>query len=544
MAIAETSRKRKRKKRKKKRPAAQPAPAAPAPAPAPSSPPSGPASYRWITGWDDSRQDGLVRAVYDPASHSTPQDPATIPPRPLPQAQNPPTPPSPQPFGTYSGPFGRVQAKRLLDRAGFGPIRGQSEVFAELGLQDAVYLLTRPSGSPTLTGPEPTDYDGNPIAPADAWGHDHLWWLDRMVRSNQSLIERIALVFHDWFATSNAGVSHQQQMIDQSWLFRNGGLGSFLDLTVNVTKDPAMLQWLNGNENRRNGLNENYARELMELFTLGADRGAYTETDIREAARGLTGWRNDWSAELGAYNFRFESNRHDNDNKTIFGRTGNWNWNDVPLLCLENSLHPSFFVLKLWSYFIPVPPSNDTRDALASIYTSNSYAVRPVLEAILMHPDFYLGPPMIKPPVVHLASMLRAIGRPVDTDYWTWLSDLAGQFLFWPPNVSGWDDNRWLDTGRMRARWLISTYALENTYFDPWNGPDYDPDEAADRALDNALAGWDYPPLRAEQQTELLRFSDNAFPASLASWQRSPYRAMRQNALRQLIAISPDLILS
>ena len=108
----------------------------------------------------------------------------------------------------------------------------------------------------------------------------------------------MALVFHDWFATSNAVVDHQQQLIDQSWLFRNGCFGSFLDLTVNVTKDPAMLQWLNGIENRRGAPNENYARELMELFTLGADRGAYTEDDIREAARALTGWRN--RLELGA----------------------------------------------------------------------------------------------------------------------------------------------------------------------------------------------------------------------------------------------------
>jgi uncharacterized protein (DUF1800 family) len=364
-----------------------------------------------------------------------------------------------------------------------------------------------------------------------------------MVRSDHPLEERIALVFHDWFATSNASVSKQQQMMDQSNLFRAGGLGSFLDLTINVTKDPAMLQWLNGNENRRNGLNENYGRELMELFTLGADRGAYTETDIREAARGLTGWRNDWSSELGAYNFRFDPNRHDNNNKTIFGRTGNWNWDDVPRLCLENSLHPTFFVDKLWSYFIPQPPSNDTRDALASIYTSSNYGIRPVLEAILMHPDFYLGPPMVKPPVVHLVSLLRAVGRYIDTDYWTWLCDLAGQFLFWPPNVSGWDDNRWLDTSRMRARWLISTFVLEDFYYDPWNGQPYDPAEQPGPALDRALSRWDYPPLRVEQQDELMHFAQNAFTIA-AGWQNSPYRAMRQNALQQLIAISPDLILA
>ena len=122
---------------------------------------------------------------------------------------------------------------------------------------------------------------------------------------------------------------------------------------------------------------------------------------------------------------------------------------------------------------------------------------------------------------------------------------MAGQQLFWPPNVSGWDDTRWLDTSRMRARWLIVTYALEDDYFDPWDGPDYDPTEAPGPALDRALATWDYPPLRAEHQDELLRFSQQRLPRrSLAGWQQSPYRAMRQNALRQLIAISPDLLLA
>ena len=176
------------------------------------------------------------------------------------------------------------------------------------------------------------------------------------------------------------------------------------------------------------------------------------------------------------------------------------------------------------SYFIPQPPSADTRVALTSLYTSNGHAIRPVVEAILMHPDLYLGLPMVKPPVVFLASLLRALGRGVDGDSWIWLSDMMGQQLFRPPNVSGWDDNRWLDTSRMQARWLTTTYALDEHYFDPWNGPDYDLDEAPAPALDRALAIWDYPPMRSEQQNELLRFSQNAFPTSLANWQRSPYR--------------------
>ena len=148
------------------------------------------------------------------------------------------------------------------------------------------------------TGPQPTDGDGAPLAPRDAWGHDHLWWLDRMVRSNQPLVERMTLIWHDWFATSNDGVGSQKLMLRPERAAATHALGSFADLLLNVTTDPAMLLWLNGTENSKWSPNENYARELMELFMLGAGRG-YTEDDVREQARALTGWRNDWNEGAG-----------------------------------------------------------------------------------------------------------------------------------------------------------------------------------------------------------------------------------------------------
>lgn len=447
-----------------------------------------------------------------------------------------------RPSGSYQGPFGPEQALRLINRAGFGPLAGQAEQLAGMGLVDAVRSLTRPSGAANLSGPAPTDDEGNPLAPADAWGHDHLWWLDRMVRSDQPLVERMALVFHDWFATSLDGVSKQQQMIDQSNLFRSACFGSFLDLFRAVTIDPAMLQWLNGNENRRGAPNENYAREMMELFSLGADRGAYGEDDIREAARALTGWRNDWSSELGAHNFRFDPKRFDANPKTVFERTGNWGWEDACRLCVENPFHPSFFVEKLWSYFVPQPPPAATRDALISTYAGSGWQIRPVLEAILMSPELYEGPAMVKPPVVQLAGTLRALGRPVDTDAWTWLCEPAGQVLFRPPNVAGWDDSRWLDTSRMRARWNIVDYAVESVAVDAWNG-EYSATESADEALARALATWGSPSLRPEHRDELLDFARRAQGLAIANWQQAPYRAMRQNALLQLIGIDPDTIL-
>jgi len=448
----------------------------------------------------------------------------------------------PRPPGAYQGGFGVPQATRLLARAGFGPAPGQAEQLVSLGLTGAVQSLTRPSGTAVLSGPPPRDDEGKPLAPADAWGHDHLWWLDRMVRGNQPLVERMALVFHDWFATSNANVSRTQQMIDQSNLFRSRCFGSFLDLFEAVTIDPAMLQWLNGNENRKWAPNENYAREMMELFSLGADRGAYSEDDIREAARALTGWRNDWSSQLGSHNFRFEPNWHETGAKTVFGKTGNWGWQDACRLCVEHPLHASFFVEKLWSYFIPTPPSAAVRDQLAQAYVGSGWQILPVLEAILISPDLYEGPPMVKPPVVHLASMLRALGRPVDTEAWAWICEQAGQQLFWPPNVAGWDDTRWLDTSRMRARWLMVTYVLEEISIDAWNEP-YSTTETPDEALNRALASWGSPALAPEHRTELLDLARRCESLVVANWQKAPYRAMRQNALLQLIGVSPDLIL-
>ncbi len=127
-----------------------------------------------------------------------------------------------------------------------------------------------------------------------------------MVRSDQQLVERMTFIWHDWFANSNEKVNDQQRMLDQNNLFREHALGSFHDLFLAVTTNPAMLVFLDGIYNDKWEPNENYAREMMELFSLGADRGAYTEDDVREMARALTGWTAEWTESSGLQNFRFE----------------------------------------------------------------------------------------------------------------------------------------------------------------------------------------------------------------------------------------------
>src|SRR6476646_1129556 len=226
----------------------------------------------------------------------------------------------------WRGTFGAAQAERLLWRAGFGPRPGEAQKLARLGLEGAVHKLTHPSRE-HFVGHKPHDEHGRPLAPFDAWGQDHVWWLDRMVRTSRPLVERMTLIWHDWFATSNNGVGSQRLMLNQNQLFRDHGLGSFKELLLDVTKDTAMLLWLNGSDNSRWSPNENYAREMMELFTLGAGRG-YTESDIRQQARALTGFRNDWRSGVGNVNFRYDPKAHDNGVKTIFKHRGAFTWKD------------------------------------------------------------------------------------------------------------------------------------------------------------------------------------------------------------------------
>ena len=485
-------------------------------------------------------------------THPAPALPAAPIPAPGP-APAPPAPPAPpagregSPIPVYAGAFGAREAERLLWRAGFGPRAGDVERLVAMGLDAAVFSLTRPSGAAPMTGPEPT-VDGQPLSPLDTWYGDHLYWFDRMVRSGHQLVERLALVFHDWWATTNDAVGSNALMLAQTNVFRAHGLGSFRALARAMTIDPAMLVFLNGIDNRRRAVNENYARELMELFTLGADRGAYTEADVRELARALTGWRADWSEAAGLHNFRFDATRWDGDAKTVFGRTGAFNWENAVSLVIEHPLHASFFVAKLWSYFVPTPPPADVAAALEQTYVASGHQIRPVLEAILRSPQLYEGPRMTKPPVVQLAGMLRALGRPITGEEWVWLADGAGQRLYHPPDVSGWDDKRWLDSNTIRARWELVNSAVAGLSINPGStaGRTY-PAETPEQALTAARAFWGGPRLEPETADWLLAFAreydppaDTESTPQYLRTQRSQVRAQRQNLLRHLIAASAD----
>ena len=191
---------------------------------------------------------------------------------------------------------------------------------------------------------------------------------------------------------------------------------------------------------------------------------------------------------------------------------------------------------KLWSYFIPKPPPKKTLAALKKRYRKG-YAIRPLVEAILLHPALYEGPRMIKPPIVQIAGLLRGRESGIWTDSWTWLAGDAGQLLFDPPNVSGWDEERWLDTARLSGRWNAAA-RITDAYEAEDDG--YPVGETAKQAVSKAHRFWGRPTLSPRTEKELMRFARQVEALVEDESQMESYWALRQNALRMLIATSPD----
>jgi uncharacterized protein (DUF1800 family) len=443
----------------------------------------------------------------------------------------------PSPVAVYGGQFTEEQATRLLWRAGFGPRPGDAERLARLGMDAAVASLTRPAGTARLIGAPPHDDHGEPLDPINTWGDDHCWWLDRMVRSDQQLVERMTLIWHSWFATSEEA-SNARLMIKQNWMMRRNALGNFHQLLLGVTVDPAMLLWLNGNTNNKDSPNENYGREMLELFTLGADRG-YNQDDVHQNSRALTGWTNDWSEEQGPINFRFEPSLHDYGIKRIFGHRGRFNWRDSCRLAVTHPEHPSFLVSKMWDYFVGADLPRATARALQRAYVRSDYEIRPLIEAILRHPLFYEGPRLVTPPVVWTAGLLRASRQTITTTSWTWVAGLTGQVLFQPPNVSGWNYAQWLDTSRWAGRLEAVDVALQNRSLSGKTYP-FGMRENAREAYQHAIEFWGGRPLSETAQHNLIALGRQIAHGQTQEWQQVTFRQLRQNALRNLIPMTPD----
>jgi uncharacterized protein (DUF1800 family) len=362
----------------------------------------------------------------------------------------------------------RAAVRRLQDRLGFGARPGSLEGgfdaavarllngAADVGLAPPPALPAVPQvvkrGKRGKKGEEktPADKAARKAANKSRAAQEAqvtVWWLDRMVAAERAT-ERLTWFWHGHFATSNQKVRSAQLMLAQNQAFRANARGSFTDLAHRLITDAAMIRWLDGNDNRKGAPNENLAREFLELFTLGI--GHYTELDVIEGARALTGW----TVRRTSAQAQLVPARHDSDPKTILGKTGDFGATDFVDLALAKPESAEFVIGRLWFRLVsPAPPSSATLARLVAAYGSKR-DIQAVLKAIVAEPAFRdSASALVKQPAEWAVGLMRALNvRPAKFDDKTKLKLLAGlrgmgQLPLRPPSVGGWPSGAsWLTT--------------------------------------------------------------------------------------------------
>ncbi len=283
----------------------------------------------------------------------------------------------------------------------------------------------------------------------------NLTWLEEMIKSSAQLREKMAFFWHGHFACRNLNIFYQQQLLD---IIRRNALGNFRDMLHEVSKSAAMINFLNNNQNRKDHPNENFAREVMELFTLG--RGNYTESDIKDAARAFTGWGANVQGE-----FIFRRFQHDAGSKTVLGITGNLQGDEVLDILLEQKQTAKFITQKVDKFFVNEVPDATRIEWLADRFYQSNYEISKLMEDIFTSEWFYdqknIGS-IIKSPIELLAGIQRILPMEVQNEEAILLLQrLLGQVFFYPPNVAGWPGGKsWIDSSslmmRMRLPMLIN----------------------------------------------------------------------------------------
>lgn len=367
-------------------------------------------------------------------------------------------------------------AAHLLNRAGFGGTPTDIDKLVHLGLEGAVSELVDfekipdPVSAPDWAKPDPdraTKFrqmsNASPEERREMVRAEQRlqrerttslrqWWLNRMIHGPRPLQEKLTLFWHGHFATSVQKVRDAYLMWLQNQTFRTYALGPWLELLTKVAKDPAMLIWLDQAQSRKEHPNENFAREVMELFTLG--EGHYTERDVTEAARALTGWSFDRVRQEFAYRPRL----HDGGEKTVLGITGPLSGEDV-LRQIESQPQAARYICgKLWSFFANENPPDDLVNALAERFRAGGSSFKPVLRAMFSSEEFYSDSVVrhqVKSPVQWLVSTVRALECDLPPAMITTQAlRLLGQDLFAPPNVKGWDGGlSWITTNNLLNRY-------------------------------------------------------------------------------------------
>ena len=343
-------------------------------------------------------------------------------------------------------PWDLRRVGHVYRRAAFGASWSDLDAGLKLGPQKMIDRLLK-GGQPSPAYDADTEkFLSNASRKFNAGPQASAWWLYRMLHGGHPLREKLTLFWHNHFATSNAKVQNIGYMVGQYELMHRHALGNFADLLQAMSKDPAMMIWLDTVQSKKGQPNENYARELMELFSLGI--GNYTEMDIREAARAFTGW------EIQNGQFRNNTTQFDATEKKVLGKTGNWKGEDVVRICLEHPSCPRFIVRKLYRFLVneAESPANDLIEPLARQFASG-YDFGKLVETVLRSNLFFSAHAYrarIKSPVDFVLGMARALEAKLGTQNsavnLTAALENLGQNVFHPPSVKGWDGGQtWLN---------------------------------------------------------------------------------------------------
>lgn len=343
----------------------------------------------------------------------------------------------------------RPQLAHLLRRAGFGARPDEWEEYSALGIKATTQRLLHPE-----TVPDNLEVllqtIGENFIDFDTLDGVRNWWIFRMAQSRRPLEEKMTLFWHNHFATANYKVNNPRFMARQIDTFREHALGNFRSLLLAMIRDPAMLVWLDGGQNRLNASNENFAREVLELFTMGPGSG-YTEKDIQEAARSFTGW---------IYNnggFTYSSFAHDDHYKTFMGQSGNFHGDDIVNIIVRQPAVGKFLAGKLWKFFVSETPPPAEIERIGKIYLTSNYDIRAMVEAILTSPSFYAEGSRyarVKSPVEFVVNVIRTLDVPLlAIKNLPGNIEAMGQDLLNPPNVAGWPGGAaWINTRTLLAR--------------------------------------------------------------------------------------------
>jgi hypothetical protein len=295
------------------------------------------------------------------------------------------------------------------------------------------------------------------------------WWANRMLQTTHPVEEKMALLWHGHFATHENKVRDYRKMIQQIDLFEKGATGNVRDLAIQVAQNPAMLYFLDAQYNVKGAANENFAREVMELFTMGV--GNYSEKDVREAARAFTGWYFD------NLSFKVDPAKHDDGQKTFLGKTGNFDGVDALKIIFEQPVTAEYLAAKIYRFLVRDDLAEDLKKKLGAILRDNKYEVKPLLMTIFSSKDFYSEASYgahIKGPVEHMVAMMKHLGVdqiPGVPDF-NQATVAMGQHLLNPPSVAGWAGGKaWITPGLLIARGNVARDVLipDITGFRDWN---------------------------------------------------------------------------